>query len=371
MKFELIDDLDIYLKYQNEGQYLKYACEYGKDYLSYDNKFSGLSQENGERLLNHKIRLSYSSMSNYYKCQYHYYLENLLHIKAHDDKFVADIGTMFHNILEKYDGTNLEDVKNEHLANVEDKFMLFYFNNLWDKFIEVVNFIDEARKQTDLKTELHEEDVTISYKDKDFENIFNGKIDKVIYARFDSYDLVAVIDYKTGNSQKAFVDDMDKGFNLQLPVYAYLLDHSEKINKPVIAGLYLQHIFPDKKDSFKLEGYTNSDLKIIYKLDHFYDTDDRVFKNIKIKKDGNIDSRSKVLSSDEFMKMKDICKELIDKAFKDIKELHFEINPKIEGTTNLSCNYCNYKHICHHQTKDNVYVEKLKDFEILAGKEDE
>ena len=53
-----------------------------------------------------------------------------------------------------------------------------------------------------------------------------------------------------------------------------------------------------KKDSLKLTGYSNMDGSIINKLDKDYESS-KVIKGLKLKKDGNFYSTSKVLSNEK------------------------------------------------------------------------
>jgi len=69
-------------------------------YMTFDNKFKGLDIEKLKNYLNHKLLLSYSSIDNFYKCEFRYYLTNILKVDPFESTFMTNIGTIFHNILE-------------------------------------------------------------------------------------------------------------------------------------------------------------------------------------------------------------------------------------------------------------------------------
>ena len=56
--------------------------------------------------------------------------------------------------------------------------------------------------------------------------------------------------------------------------------------------------------------------------------------------------------------------ELLKKAFNDIHQGIFKINPKLAGTTINSCSYCTYSSICYKRVTDYIVIDK-------KGKEEE
>ena len=114
-------------------------------YQKYDNQFSWVDKDLLHQKLNGKIKLSYSSVSNFFKCNYYFYLNNILRIPYILDKRAADIGTAFHDILEYYhsDDFNLEEQYQEKLASLDKDILKHYFTKLWPDFLTALEFIDK------------------------------------------------------------------------------------------------------------------------------------------------------------------------------------------------------------------------------------
>lgn len=338
-------------------------------YKKYDNKFSGVDTDLVSEKLDNSISLSYSSISTFYKCQFSYYLEKVLKVKLDTDTQETKLGTMFHEILQKY-GTadfDLEKAKEAQLENVTDQSLRFYFNKLWPDFLLAIEAIDEFREDTLLKSEKHEEKVVVEYSDGKYQNTFLGFIDKLIYSSIDGTDYAAIIDYKTG-SIAASLENIEHGFNLQLPVYAYLLIKSKLLNNPKILGFYLQHIvnkptyekdkeaLVSKKNLLKLDGYSTSNVSDLKLLDYTYQKS-KYIKSMATKATGDFYSSAKVLDEEEILNIVKIVENLIIEAFSKIQNGEFSINPKTFKHKDISCQFCLYKDICYKNVKDSVELE--------------
>ena len=116
-----------------------------------------------------------------------------------------------------------------------------------------------------------------------------------------------------------------------------------------------------KKDSLKLTGYSNIDGSIINKLDKDYESS-KVIKGLKLKKDGNFYSTSKVLSNEKMDEIYHKVDEQIDKVIDNIENSNFDINPKNYNGKNISCMYCKFKDICFVTKSDYTYLNGSDDF---------
>ena len=351
-------------------------------YKTYDNKVDLIDKDLLRKKMNSFIGLSYSSISTYYKCQFSYYLERVLKIKHNTDKSAAQIGTMFHTILEKYGtaGFDVEKEKEELLSTIEDNSIKFYFEKLWPDFKVAFEMIDSFKEKTYLKEELHEQEVAVDYSNDLYEMLFTGKIDKVVYTNIDGVDYVSVIDFKTGSSDIASFNNVEYGFNLQLPVYAYFLVKSTLFKNPKILGLYLQKVLNDCKptktkdlhtvqmDALKLQGYSTVEKSELSILDPTYQNSSYI-KSMSITKEGVFGRYAKVYSDNDLMKIIETVEDLIKNAFDEIQEGSFAINPKEIKGVNESCKYCKFANICYKSNKDVKVLEEKKFVETVEDGE--
>lgn len=346
------------------------------DYLSYDNKFSGIDKNSLYEFLNKYLTLSYSSVNEYYSCAFKYYLDYVLRINKFEDSFEITIGNIFHNVLSNCfnDNFDFESSYQESINNSKYEFNStdkFFLDKLKSDLQLIVETIKNQLKYTQLDKFMYEKEIKITV-NKDLNIIFKGFVDKIMYGEFDGETIVAIIDYKTGNPPLS-LNNVVYGMDMQLPVYMYLIKNSNIVNNVRIGGLYLQKILgkektlEDKINALKLQGYSNSDMDVLEKVDSSF-RDSNVIRGMKIKNDGTFYSNSKVLSDDE---MDIICKIVDDKvkeASTKILNGEFDINPKAIKNINKGCMYCKYKDICYMKNEDIVNLEEKK---LFGGEDDE
>ena len=93
-KILMCDYLDDYYKYGNINANLNdLLATYTNSYNTYDNSYKGIDNFDSINAL------SYSSMNNYYKCAFRYYLANVLKVDIYNENFSQYIGNLFHYIL--------------------------------------------------------------------------------------------------------------------------------------------------------------------------------------------------------------------------------------------------------------------------------
>ena len=363
--------LDNYIKYGEVNEELKvYNSNYDIPYNTYSNKFTGLSKDKLNKFIKGKDRfnLSYSSMDNYNRCSFRFYIEKILELSTDLDKFTVTLGSIYHFALEKAlkGDKDIERLVSEYvkdndieLTNSNKFFIGIAIKNI--KF--VLSVIEKQNSFSKLDKINTEKFVRINLKD----NInFVGFIDKILYKEIDDYIIASIIDYKT-YVKKPDLSYIESGIGLQLPVYMYLAKNAYKNIRFV--GFYLQNITLDnnktneeKEDSLKLIGYTNSDTKLLEEFDYNY-KDSSVIKGIKVNKDGNFSSSSlSILKSDE--KINEIIKlteEKIKETLNNILDSKFDINPKYDKS-NLGCEFCDYRDICFMKDKDFVRITSNNEF---------
>lgn len=371
--------MDDFINYHLKNENLSNLHQTFKNtYQTYNNEFDFVDKKLLHEKLNGKIRLSYSSISTFYKCQFYYYLEKVLGIKIKEDKSAARLGERYHAILEDLNkpGFNLEERALIELNKIEDIKERFYFKKCFPDLKRVISFIEEMKEYTSLLLEKHEEEITINYENYKYVCEFTGIIDKVIYTEHDGKDYLAIVDYKSG-SVESKLDNINLGFNLQLPIYAYLLTKSNLFKNPEILGVYLQKLIPDiqystvkdvkkaKYDAIKLDGFTNSDTSLLPLLDKEYENS-KMIKSLSYQK-GKFGARSRVLSAENINEIIGLVERLITDAFTMIENGEFPINPKSIDNKNHSCTYCHFEDICNKKYKDIEEHENKKIEEIVGG----
>ena len=347
-------------------------------YKKYNNTFKGINKLKLQEQLKEGLSLSYTSLEMFYECSFHYYLSNILGLNIYSNSFKSIVGSITHHILEL--GITKEiSIETEIIKFVKDNDYeltskeLFYLELLAKELEFVLKYLKEKENESKLKEYLFENELYV-YKDYNDINItFKGFIDKVMYTTYNGKEVLAVVDYKTGNKSIS-LDTLEYGLNLQLPIYLYLLKKSERFKDSIIAGFYLEKVLSGvmpinhkksieevKKENLRLQGFSNSDEKILELLDENY-LDSKMIKGLRFKKDGSLYSGAKVLSQEEMEDLISVVDNKIEEGLASIMNGEFVINPKVVKGKNVSCTYCKFKDICYHTKNDEV---------ILGGEKDE
>lgn len=379
-KIKLTQKLDKLIKFNEIDSDLGILYNTYKDinYLTYNNKFSGIAKGDLKEYLDNKLLLSYSSIDKFYRCKFRYYINNILKLEKYEETFPIFIGNMFHYILSicfNYD-FNFELEWNNYLKDKElsnkDKFFL---NKLKSELIFIIDTIKEQEKLSNLKNKLYEEKIYIN-KDKNIKITFMGIVDKLMYEEKDGQTVVAIIDYKTGNPETN-LNNTVYGIEMQLPVYLYLVKNSNKFSNVKFAGFYLQKILNNevmlkngddiesiKRSNLKLQGYSNSNEEILKEFDFSY-KDSELIKSMKMSSKGFY-SYAKIINDKKINKLIDIVDDKIDFAIDNILDANFEIDPKRIGNKNLGCEFCKFKDLCFMSEKDIVNLKEYNNLEFLG-----
>lgn len=380
-KLRLASYLDDYIKFNLKDENLEVLYNNYKDipYLKYDNKYKTVDKELFKKYINNTISLSYTSLDNFYKCQFRYYLNNVLKLEEFEEKFSAYLGSLFHHVLQNafasdfdFDKCFNDYIKDKEFNNMEK----FFINKLRNDLLLIINVINEQDSEGELNESLYEENIRID-KSKELNIVFKGFVDKIKYSKTDK--VASIIDYKTG-TPVINLNNCYYGLDLQLPIYLYLLKHHKYLHDYDVAGFYLQHILPkienyksgvdyeiDRKTKYKLQGYSNSNVDIISKFDKNY-ADSKIITSLKITKSGEFYSNSKILSNEQMDNLVKLVDKKIDEAIEKIEKRDFEINPKVIDKKN-GCDFCPYKDICYKKEEDIKYLDQVNYKEFLGGEE--
>lgn len=343
-------------------------------YREFNNEFKGINEEKYKERLNNSLIMHYTNMEMYNECAFKYYLSKVLKIDIYEDNFKAIMGTITHHILELGLIKDI-DIKREIISFIKEKEYelnskeYFYLEKLSGELEEILAVLKEQEKNSKLNKYLFETELYVYNDRDDIKVTFKGLIDKVMYQEVDDKEVLAVVDYKTGNTFIT-VDNIKYGLNMQLPIYLYLLKKSDRFKEAIIAGFYIQKVIDSvplklenksildiRRENLKLNGYTNKDSNIIELIDCNY-LDSEIIKGLSYKVNGELKATAKVLSNKEMESLVDIVDEKIEECITNILEANFKINPKVIKGKNIACTYCKFKDICFFTKKDEVVLQE-------------
>jgi ATP-dependent helicase/nuclease subunit B len=333
---------------------------YGKDrYDSYDNSFKGINDNKYMLMKNNNVSLSYSSLDEFYKCSFRYYLNNILN--ENEDTFAIYVGNLYHQILSKIyeDDFNFETIYNECLKEreISNKEAILLIK-LKEELKKNICLLHEQLKNSNFKKAICEKKIEIKLKSK-VSVILKGFIDKIMISEDGKYGYV--VDYKTGKPKIDF-ENLKDGLNMQLAIYMYLMNKSKDYADVFLVGCYLQKILDDdiNKEELKLDGYTYNDLNAIKLIDNnCYDKS--FISGIKVKKNGSLSDNKKLFDSAYYEEILFTVEQKIEDAINCITAADFKINPKVIKGENISCKFCNYKDICYRKYKDSIIISQAGD----------
>ena len=334
-------------------------------YNSYDNKYKEINKSKIHEFFKDGLTLSYTSINDYYMCSFRFYLDYILKINKYEDTFETTVGNIFHKILSMCFDSDIDiiDTYKREIESSNYEFSeseKFFLNILEGELVLIIKTIKNQLKYTQLSSSMYEKKIVIDI-DTNLHIKFKGFVDKILYNKFNGKTVVAIIDYKTGNPILN-LNNSYYGLDMQLPVYIYLIKNEIKDVK--IGGFYLQKILnnitneEERLDSLKLQGYTNSDMNYIDKIDSSFN-DSKVIKSLRTSNKGFY-AYSKMINDEEIDTLYKIVDIKIKEASNDIMNSKFNINPKEMNNEVIGCKYCKYKDICFMKQKDTVTLKEIK-----------
>lgn len=379
-KISLASKLDDYNSYKIKNKSLDtlYNTYPSIPYLTYDNTYHTIDKTSLYSYLHNKLYLSYSSLNNYYKCSFRYYIENILKLSSKEKTFDLYIGNLFHYILSicfqddfDYD-TSFENYIKTHdpLTKKEQIFI----TKLKQELLYIITYIKESLDYTTFNKINCEEKISLNIEGK-MNVTITGIIDKVMYKEENNHTYLVVIDYKTGNPD-INLNNTIYGINMQLPMYLYLLKEKWDLKEIEVSGFYYQKILnselnfkegktkeEQKNENLKLIGYSNSNPEILERFDKTYQNS-RIIKSLKLTSNG-FSKHAKLLNTNQIDKLIDLCKNNIEASITSIENADFKINPKVIKDDYIGCKFCPYNDICYKTYADYVMLEEQKDLEFL------
>lgn len=366
-KLRLVSEKDENSKFGTITKDLLKLSSHYKDmkYSSFDNKYKQIDKYKIKEYFKNGLTLSYTSMNDYYMCSFRYYLDYILKVNKYEDTFEATVGTIFHRILSMCFESDIDVIRTYESEIEKSNYEFsesekFFLSILKDELILVIETIKNQLSYTQLNKSMYEKEIIIDV-DKNLHIKFKGFIDKILYNEFNGQTIVAIVDYKTGNPNLN-INNSIYGLEMQLPIYIYLIKNEIKDVK--IGGFYLQKILNNitdkekKLDSLKLQGYTNSDLDIIDKVDSSFN-DSKIIKSLRTSSKGFY-AYSKIINDEEIDILNKIVESKIKEASINILDSMFDINPKEMNNEVIGCKFCKYKDICFMKPKDTITLKEIK-----------
>jgi len=371
-KINLSRKLDKLIKYNEIDKDLDLLYSNYQDikYLNYDNKFTGINKENYYKYINNELLLSYSSIDNYNRCGFKYYIKNLLKLDPFNDTFMTYIGNLFHYILSVCNEKEFDFEKefNKFIANKEfNKKDEFFISKLKKDLLFTIEIIKKHNTYSELLNELNEKKIYIN-KDKNIKVTFMGIVDKIKYKCENNKTYIAIIDYKTGTVETN-IDNTIYGIGMQLPIYLYLIKNS-KLNNIEFIGFYKQRVIHNKlfniendyneelEKQYRLEGYTINDESLVRMFDNTY-IDSKMIKGMRVSSKGFY-HYTKTLNKEDINNIEDIVEQKINEARDNILEAKFDINPKQIGMKLVGCEYCKFNDLCFKKEEDIIKLSETK-----------
>ena len=329
-------------------------------------------KEKSARELYLKDNILYASPSafeQYVKCPFSYFIKRGLKL---EDELTFDIenstiGSIQHSLLEKsfkeeidLNENNIEellkpyfDLIKDVVKNKDDEIDATRIR-LAKGLKKSISFLNNFKKVDDYKYYPEAEINNFSWKLKDNEICFNGKIDR-LDIKDNNY---RIIDYKS-SEKSVSLSKVKKGINFQLLSYLviyYLKENNPKLNPELFAYLSLKNSKLDKEYGKEDKEIRYDDVKYSTYMTSNINEDENYFEcNI-------IDGRGKnALKNIDYETVEDIIKKLFTSISEKILSGDISIEPK-----NGACLFCEYSDLCHFNG-DELSIEEMED--LVEGKE--
>lgn len=374
----------------------------------------------GASLLN-----SVSRLEKYAACAYAHFLQYglRLHERGEYSFEAADMGNLFHSVLEGFSGRLREkgytwfDFPEEEgrklvaetlaacaasygetilYSNARNRHLLVRMERILNRTVRTLQtqlckgrFLPEAFEVSfDVLENLDSLNIALSEKEK---LRLRGRIDRVDIGETDDRVYVKVIDYKSGD-RRFDLAALYYGLQLQLVVYmnaAVELVQKKYPDKEAVPAAMLyyrvadpmvegEELSPEEINGrilreLKMTGMVNENDEAVRMLDGEF-TDKSDILPLERKKDGSFSAVSSVMSEEDMRTVSDYVNRKIQKLGREILDGTISVNP-CELGAEKACTYCVYKHVCGFEAGAAGYrprkLTKLKAEEALEKMREE
>jgi hypothetical protein len=349
----------------------------------YDTQFTGVEPATLARLFPRGIKVSYTSLNNFFECQFKYLCQHVLKFEPFESNVSMATGTLFHRLLEKELSTpSLSDETIEsHLHDVFQEVALsaaelYALKTQISYFKEVFSTIQQQHTQTLFVLSEVEKRLEFPLQDEP-KVLFSGVIDKWMTAQINDRTRMMLIDYKSGNTtfdpQLAY-----HGMQAQQLYYAYILERIDATLDTV--GFYEQSLMPGKpfkegsksfesqfRDHLRWQGYSTDDTSVLRLMDPEY-TQSSLIQSLRITNAGAFDRHAKIFTQEAKDRAFERLETLLAEAAQAIQAGDFRINPWFESIDkSIACTYCAYHDVCFKKPEQyRIMKDKRSIFEAEA-----
>lgn len=322
----------------------KYLYPQDNSYKSYSSEFNSFNFDTK--------KLSVTDFEKYSDCPFKFYVSKYLNVDEFESTYYTELGNFLHEIMQDVFNDDFdfekefeEKLLNNKKFNTTEKILVEhivkpYFKLGIEKYY--LKFKDDFKELGAQGIVQEVNEGSKFYIDEVNSIELQAKAD----AKFINGSRITIFDYKTG--KKSFSEEgVEKGTDLQLPLYSYLLTN-DKEYKPM--GFFIAHILNDFEVD-KNNRYSEDKTLEKWIIDGRFSTLDSnypdLFKNILDPKSLEHDYDFEDIIDKSVLKMKEIVIK--------IKNLDFKIHPLAKENKKTSCSFCNYRPICY---RTNVFYEE-------------
>lgn len=350
-------------------------------------KSQKITEENIKRLYGNTLKTSVSRLEQYRECPFSFHLKYGLKLKEREEFVVRpiDTGSFMHEVIDEFFETvkNIKTIEDDQIQEVVNKIIeeklslsknyiftstpkfIVLTNRLKKVILQSIKYIIEQIKNSDFEIAGNE----IEFK-RQIDNVeITGKIDRIDTAQNENGKYIRIIDYKSSN-KSINLNELEAGTQIQL--LTYLDTAVEQTNKMPVGMFYFNLIDPivkasknlteeqiqeELKKQFRMNGMILADINIIKMMDKKLEKGASNIVPVTFDKDGNImQSRSNVITKEQFTLLQNKVKKIIKQISKEILEGNIEIKPTYnKSKKEEACKYCEYKSICCFNPNVNNY----------------
>lgn len=377
--------------------------------IYYSNKSEDISDENIEKLYGNLLRTSVSRLESYRRCPFSFHLTYGLKLKEKEEIKIESMstGSFMHEVIDEF--FKKIDEKNMNIKDITDEEILEIVNIIVNELLQMskyytfsssakfrlltrrlkkivyqsICYIVYSLKYSDFSVLDHEIEFSNTGKYKtiklevDNKKVeITGKIDRVDTAKLADKQYVRIIDYKS-STKDLDMNQILSGLQIQLITYLDAICDQTDLNPSGLLYMGLidnvvknaknltdEEIENKIRNNFKMKGLILADISVVKMMDNKLQVGSSDIIPVCIKKDGTLsESKSSVMSKENFEKLQSQVKEIIKDISKEILKGKIDIKP-YNYNKKTGCDYCKYKTICMFNTniKGNEYnyINKMK-----------